>query len=67
MSWHYVYNYVKARLEDPEFVRVNAEHNPNTPEAAIALALEALAAEYRRKDKEDHENALKNEFVGRLV
>ena len=51
MSWHYVYNYVKACLEDPEFVRMNAEHNPNTPEAAVAVALETLAAEYRLKEK----------------
>ena len=51
MSWHYVYNYVKARLLDPNFLTANAEHNPNTPEAAIALALENLAAEYRCRDK----------------
>ena len=42
MSWHYVYDYLLQKLEDTEFKKQNALHNPNDPAIALLVAVEHL-------------------------
>ena len=48
MSWRYVYDYLKRNLENAEFQKQNAVHNPNDPETALLVAVEHLYVELKR-------------------